>query len=334
MDYAHPDYYQQPPEAARFMPPQNEALTEPPNYSDNAQAEYSYMPVKAYRGPADIESYTAQMSAEAQAAQNGAGEKKKRKGLAGIGGVLLAAVAWLLKLKGLVFLLKFGWAGISALISIVIYATFLGWPFAIGLVAMFFIHEMGHAIVMKLKGIPMGAMIFIPMLGAAVTMRNMPQNARDEAEVGIAGPLAGAIAASVCLAVAEINPHSHAAWAPLAYLGFFLNLFNLIPVVPFDGGRVLAAIDRRIWIIGFIALLAFQIWSWFNGNPSLWLLLIVIMAATQLWSRGTASGNASYYQVPVGTRIILTLLYFGLVAVLALGMSMAHALMPIGTHIL
>src|SRR5437667_9003874 len=209
----------------------------------------------------------------------------KRKGLAGLGGIGAALAALLLKFPMLGIFLKFGWAGISAIVSIVVYSYIFGWQFAVGLVALLFIHEMGHALVMKLKGIPVGGMIFIPLLGAAVFMRQMPKNAKDEAEVGIAGPIAGAIASSVCLFFALQSPHIHTIWAPLAYFGFFINLFNLIPIVPFDGGRVLAAIDRRIWILGFLGLVAFQIWSWINGNFSIWLLFFVLMAATQLWSR-------------------------------------------------
>src|SRR6266851_458849 len=191
---------------------------------------------------------------------------------------------------------------------------------------------MGHAIVMKLKGIPIGGMIFIPLLGAAVIMRQLPRNARDEAEVGIAGPIAGALAAMVSLALAHIYPGT--VWAPLAYFGFFINLFNLIPIVPFDGGRVLAAIDRRIWILGFLGLVAFEIWSWINGNFSIWLLFFIVMAGTQFWARRSTPNspqNEAYYNVSIGERIVLSLLYFGLAAVLVLGMSISHSLIfPIG----
>jgi Zn-dependent protease len=253
---------------------------------------------------------------------------RKKQGLMGIGIALLALGSWLLKLKGLAFLLKFGWTSFSALISIAFYALVFGWPFAIGIVVLLFIHEMGHALVMKLKGIPIGAVTFVPFLGAAVTMRQMPQNAQDEAEVGIAGPIAGAMASGVCLLLAQSAVHP--IWAALAYFGFFINLFNLVPIVPFDGGRVLAAIDRRVWIIGFLGLFAFQIWQWLQGSFSLWLLLFVIMAAAQLWSRGLKAPNTpeekAYYNVPVGMRISLSLLYFGLVAVLVLGMSLADSL--------
>jgi Zn-dependent protease len=240
----------------------------------------------------------------------------------------VALSALLLKFPLLVYLLKFAVVGFTALLSVVVYSLIFGWQFAIGLVLILFVHEMGHAVVMKLKGIPIGGMIFIPLLGAAVVMKQMPKNAKDEAEVGIAGPVAGAIAAMVCLALAREYPNT--IWAPLAYFGFFINLFNLIPIVPFDGGRVLGAIDRRIWIIGFIGLVAFQIWSWVNGNHSLFLLLFVVRAASQLWSRRKVPNTPeaqAYYDVPIGERIVLGLAYFGLAAVLVLGMSISHGLM-------
>jgi len=215
------------------------------------------------------------------------------------------------------------------LISIAVYSLIFGWKFAIGLVALLFVHEMGHAIVMKLKGIPVGGMIFVPMLGAAVLMRQMPKNAQDEAEVGIAGPIAGALGAAFCLVMAQAG--QGAIWAPLAYFGFFLNLFNLIPIVPFDGGRVLGAVDRRIWIVGFVGLLAFQVWSWLHGNYSFWLLFFIIIAGTQLWTRGRAKTEQeqAYYDVPVVTRLLIGVLYFGLAALLILGMMSAHTLMPV-----
>jgi Zn-dependent protease len=285
---------------------------------------------REYQGPQDMEQYASHNEvAPADVEQQGNAEKGgARKKLTGIAALLAAIGGWILKFKSLLFLLKFGTAGISALVSIGFYALLFGWPFAIGLVLMLFIHEMGHALVMKLKGIPVGSMIFIPMLGAAVMMNQMPKNAKDEAEVGIAGPIAGALAASFCLYVAQSQPHT--VWAPLAYFGFFMNLFNLIPIVPFDGGRVLAAIDRRIWILGFVALLGYQIWLWMNGNFYPWLLIFVVMAAFQLFSRGRTPDSPearAYYEVPLMARITLSVLYFGLAAVLFIGMSMAHALM-------
>jgi len=335
-DYASPTYYQQEPRSAQPVQPLD-SYAAYPDYSGYTDVPpptaYDAKQMHEYRGPVNMDGYTTDVGAEQReaAARGNADGAKKRRSLAGLGGAATTIGALLLKLKGFVFLIKFGPALISAIVSVVVYSIFFGWQFAVGLVALLFLHEMGHALVMKLKGMPVGGMIFIPMLGAAVMMRQMPQNAKDEAEVGIAGPIAGAIASSVCLVLAQMTPGIRTIWAPLAYFGFFMNLFNLIPIVPFDGGRVLAAIDRRIWILGFVALLGYQIWLWLNGNFSIWLLFFVIMAATQLWSRNGANSpeGQEYYNVPVGTRIILGLVYFGLAAVLVLGMTISRTLMPI-----
>lgn len=349
IDYAHPEYYQpkeqhsysvQPIENDNPYDPSSSLHTEASPENNVAEISYSYSAeqMSEYRGPKGIEGYTADVGSEQRAAaERGSmeGTEKRKKGLAGIGTGLVAFIAAALKLPWLLALLKFGWLGFSAFISIAIYSMIFGWYFAVGLVLLLFIHEMGHALVMKLKGIPIGAIVFVPFLGAAVTMRQMPHNAQDEAEVGIAGPIAGAMASGVCLLIAELHPDPTNIWAPLAYFGFFLNLFNLIPIVPFDGGRVLAAIDRRVWLVGFLGLLAFQIWQWFQGNFSIWLLIFIAMAATQLWSRGLAPAtpeSKDYYNVSIGTRISLSLLYFGLVAVLVLGMSIAHTMMPAVTQ--
>src|SRR5215467_2488505 len=326
IDYADPAFYRQgtpgTPRSAQPVQRVEPYPEESPGYDPELMTPY--------HGPSHIEGYTTDIGAEQrEAAKRGSADGgRKRKGLAGLGGIGAALSALLLKFPLLASFLKVGWLGFSALFSVVVFSLIFGWPFAIGLVVLLFIHEMGHAIVMKLKGIPIGGMIFIPLLGAAVIMRQMPRNARDEAEVGIAGPIAGALASMVCLAIARQNPDT--VWAPLAYFGFFINLFNLIPIVPFDGGRVLGAIDRRIWIIGFIGLVAFQIWSWINGNPSLFLLLFVILAASQLWTRRSVPNTPearAYYDVPIAERIVLGLAYFGLAAVLVLGMAISHGMM-------
>jgi len=365
-DYAHPNYYAQnasspspeevdehpseisPAPSAYYEYPGTATTPNNPNDPYSSTTPYqSPQQMEAYRDPTSVNGYTKDVGAEQrEAAERGSVEEnkgaRKRKGLAGIGGIASTIVAFLLKFKGIIFLLKFAPAILSAAISIGLYSIFLGWPFAVGLVAILFLHEMGHALVMKIKGIPVGGLIFIPMLGAAVTMRQMPQNAKDEAEVGIAGPIAGAITASICLAIAQWLPHAsmgllysmptwlYTIWAPLAYFGFFINLLNLVPVMPFDGGRVLGAIDRRIWYIGFAALLGYQIWLWLHGNFSIWLLFFVFIAATQLWARNGAAKTEQekqYYNVPIGSRITLGLIYFGLAAVLVFGMTISHSLM-------
>lgn len=303
-----------------------------------------------YRGPESLEHYANDVGEEQRAAAESGhvdGEDGSKRGLkkraAGLGGLVAALVGLLLKFKALLVVLldikwvafvgKFGLASISALISVAVYSSLFGWGFAVGLVALLFVHEMGHAIVMKLKGIPVGGMIFIPMLGAAVFMRRMPSSARDEAEVGIAGPVAGALASLVCLLIAHALWASSGfpgIWAALAYFGCFLNLFNLIPIVPFDGGRVLAAVDRRVWLLGFLGLVAIQVWQWFTGSSSIWLLLFIVIAATDFWMRrriGQTPEAQAYYAVPVGERVVIGLAYFALAAALVMGMTLAHTMM-------
>jgi Zn-dependent protease len=280
-------------------------------------SESELLQMREYTGPASLKYVAASEHVEQP------GVRRPRRRLAELGGAGAA----------LGILLKFGLASVTAVISIFIYAQLFGWGFGIGLVALLFVHEMGHAVVMKLKGLPVGGMIFIPMLGAAVFMRRMPGNARDEAEVGIAGPVAGALASLVCLFFALSWPGSPGVWAPLAYFGFFLNLFNLIPIIPFDGGRVLSALDRRVWLLGFFALVAVQVWQWVSGNSSIWLLIFIVMAATEFWARRRAAESPegrAYYVIPVSERIVIGLAYFGLIAVLVLGMAAAHSLMSGG----
>ncbi len=310
--------------------------------------------VYEYRGLEDLERVAGDGGEEPRLTEDRSGDAgntgesstKKKKRLAGLGGLGATLAGLFIKFKTLLivlfdikwvaFLGKFGMASISALISVVVYSRLFGWGFAVGLVGLLFVHEMGHALVMRLKGIPVGGMIFIPMLGAAVFMRRMPGNARDEAEVGIAGPVAGALASLVCLLIAHallVSSGSPGIWAPLAYFGCFLNLFNLIPVVPFDGGRVLAAIDRRIWILGFLSLVGIQIWEWFTGNSSIWLLLFIVVAATDFWTRrkiGKSSAGQGYYAVSLSERVIIGLVYFALAVALVMGMTLAHDMLFFG----
>jgi Zn-dependent protease len=342
-DYSNPAYYQQrAPESPRAtystQPLEPPSLAGDENYTSPQMYGYDPGQMTAYKGPSSLEGYTSDVGAEQREVAKHEGSEGKKKKLAGLGGIGAAIIGLLVKFKTLLFLLfdlkwlaifaKIGFTSITVLISIAAYAFIFGWQFAIGIVALLFVHEMGHAVVMKMKGIPIGGMIFIPLLGAAVLMRQMPRNARDEAEVGIAGPIAGALASSVCLLLAQASPDS--IWAPLAYFGFFINLFNLIPIVPFDGGRVLAAIDRRLWILGFLGLIAYQVWYYIQYQSiSIWLLFFIVIAGTQLWARRYVPDNPeaqAYYSVPTGERIILTLAYFGLAAVLVFGMTISHGL--------
>ncbi len=251
----------------------------------------------------------------------------KAGGGAGVGilGVLIKfGVTILAGLKYAFAFLKFG-SLLSIVISLVVYGVAFGWAFGVGIIFLLFLHEMGHVLVLKAKGVPASAPIFIPLMGAFVAMKGMPRNAKDEAEIGIAGPILGTVAALLCL-IPHFMGSQSGLWPTLAYFGFFINLFNLIPVSPLDGGRIVGAISRKAWIVGLIVLVGLLIVR-FN----LFLLLIVVLSAVTVYNQFRhAAQLQSYYQVPLGTKIFISLAYFGLAIFLVLIMFYAQSLVPLG----
>jgi Zn-dependent protease len=245
---------------------------------------------------------------------------------AGILGILLKFGAAILGgIKYAFAFLKFGTV-FSALLSFAIYGAAFGWAFGLGIIFLLFLHEMGHVLVLRSKGVPASAPIFIPLMGAFVAMKGMPRNAKDEAEIAIAGPITGTIAALLCLIPFLLGSQS-GLWPTLAYFGFFINLFNLIPVSPLDGGRIVGAISRKAWIVGLIVLVGL-LFVRFN----LFLLLIVLLSAFTIYQQFRHSAQLQrYYQVPLSTKIFISIAYFGLAAFLAVMMFYAQSLIPIAT---
>jgi Zn-dependent protease len=230
----------------------------------------------------------------------------------------IAALVGLLVKFGAV-LLKFKFL-FSMFVSAAVYVWIGGWAFGIGLVLLLFVHEMGHVLEARRQGLPVSAPMFIPFLGAMITMREMPKDAWREARVGIAGPILGSLGALAVYA-AGVAYDSRALKA-IAFLGFFINLFNLIPVSPLDGGRVAAAIHPAFWFVGVLALLALVI-----ARPNPILILILIVAANEVWHRWQLRKLPqvqAYYRVAPHRRLTMGLLYFGLAAALVLGMHATH----------
>lgn len=208
--------------------------------------------------------------------------------------------------------------GGTMLLSVFAYALVFGVWYAVGFVLLIFVHEMGHYVAARRRGLAVGAPTFIPFVGAWIQLKDMPHDAETEAYVGIAGPLAGTLGALACYLLArEIDSRLLLA---LAYAGFFLNLFNLIPLSPFDGGRITAIISPRVWLIGVPILVAL-----FLYRPSPLLILVAVLAAPQVWKAlkydPAAPENVAYYGVKAETRVQYALLYIGLAGYLAV---MAH----------
>lgn len=185
-------------------------------------------------------------------------EKQKpprKKSPLAIGGFLAVLLS---QGKLLLAALKFGKVGgavISMFITIWAYAYLAPLPFAIGIVVMILIHELGHVLAAKLKGLPVSAPVFIPFLGALITMKKNPTDAATEAFIGIGGPILGTLGgvAAFALGMYVDSP----VIVSVAYAAFYLNLINLLPIHPLDGGRIATAVTRWLWIVGLIGGLVF-----------------------------------------------------------------------------
>ncbi|MGZ4294942.1 MAG: site-2 protease family protein [Solirubrobacteraceae bacterium] len=236
-----------------------------------------------------------------------------------------AIVALLAKLKAVLLLLPkikvLTTAGTMA-VSIAAYTTIWGFWFAMGFVVLLLVHEMGHVIELRREGIRASAPMFIPFLGAVVASKSLGENALAEARVGLAGPVLGTVGSAACLVIWQITGHDY--WRALGYTGFFLNLFNLLPVVPLDGGRAMAAMSPWMWFLGFAGIVALAI---LFPNPII--LIIALLAGYETYRRWQQrrQGDAvtqAYYRVSPRHRLLIGAAYLGLVALLVIGMDAAH----------
>ncbi len=241
-----------------------------------------------------------------------------RSRLAGGGAILttLAFIAGKSKLLGLlVGVLKFKTLATMAL-SIGVYATQWGWPFAVGFVLLIFVHELGHALALKHEGIPAGAPVFIPFVGAFVAMQGRPRDAYVEARVALAGPVLGSLGAWAVLGAGLALDQR--LLAAIGHTAVLINLFNLVPVSPLDGGRIAGAFTRGYWLIGYaVGVVALLV----TRSP---LLLIVLLVGLWTLSRRWRNPIPGYDAIPREHRLAVALGYAALVAALI-------ATLPLGT---
>ena len=151
----------------------------------------------------------------------------------------IAQSIWAPIAVGLGLIVKFGFAALKffgIFISVGGYALIWGWQFAIGFVLLILVHELGHYVEAKRQGLHPSLPVFIPFLGAYVAMKNTRFDPWRDLKISIAGPVTGSLGALAVYGVAELQD-SRFLFA-LAYTGFFLNLFNLVPFGPLDGGYI------------------------------------------------------------------------------------------------
>ncbi len=201
-------------------------------------------------------------------------------------------------------------AALSVLLSYVGYEWLFSTRIACGVVALLLLHELGHFAVARALGVRTGVPFLVPFLGAVVDIREVEVEAEKEARIALAGPLLGA-ASAVFFAVLYwwlLDTD----WLLLAYIGALLNLFNLIPADPLDGGRVSAVLSPRLWWLG-----SFLIGLAAAYTMSLFIWLIFLFSAYRLWGFDYETAECEFFRcVKRSFKLRLLALYLALIGVL------------------
>jgi len=229
------------------------------------------------------------------------------------GATLLGKSKYLL---GALKLTKFASLG-SMVLTVGTYAMFFGFPYAVGMVGLIAVHEVGHVLVMRERGIPFSPMVFLPFMGAMVQMNRRPRDAWEDALVAFGGPVLGSVGAGA-VAVAGHLTGSQLLFA-LADFGFMINLFNLLPLGSMDGGRIAGALSPWANVVG----LGIGGTMAFNGvvqNPIFYLILLAGGWETfqRFYNPGAIPLN--YYRITPPQRLAIGAGYAGLMG----GLVLAH----------
>ncbi|MDQ2907839.1 MAG: hypothetical protein M3R44_00640 [Candidatus Eremiobacteraeota bacterium] len=260
-------------------------------------------------------------------------ESPRRKIGKTAGGIAVAIAALFAKFKFLLFALlkfkyvlyfgKFGLTALSFVASIWFYALFFGPKFAIVFVLLIAIHEVGHVIFVRGFGLSAPAVFFLPGFGAFTTWRDPPRSVYQESVIAFGGPLLGMLGGVACAAYGYATHEPF--WYACANAAFFLNLFNMIPLGFFDGGRMTGAISPALWIVGFVAVIvaavAFHWWS-----PIL--LIVVLLSIPRAVKAFRGQLGPRYYGVPAAQRMMVAVAYFGLLAALVAGLVSTRVALP------
>ncbi|PGP14674.1 hypothetical protein COA01_30440 [Bacillus cereus] len=185
-------------------------------------------------------------------------------------GALLTALLVFAKIAKLPTVLSMG-------VMLWFYMEKYGWKLGALLVFFLAIHEYGHLWAARKLGLRTTNAIFIPFVGALIAMKDLPKKAKDEAYVGYMGPVFGTLGVLFTAVPMYFITHD-TFWAAAILMGFMLNLFNLIPISPLDGGRVMAAVSVKVWIVGFFMIVAAAIWL-----KTFVLFLIMLMSGIEIY---------------------------------------------------
>lgn len=212
---------------------------------------------------------------------------------------------------------------------------------SLALLALIFVHEIGHVIALRLRHIPASAPIFVPLIGAFVVPGHI-RRARDMAFVALAGPFTGGLGALACLLIARHASASECLmpvysglhmndpcisylygsgyrWLLLAHVGFLLNLVNLLPLMPLDGGRVAWTISRRLWPLGILVSFALLL---LDHEPLIWIIAVITFVLT-LWAFWQREPLAPIPATP-RAKVTIAVTYVGLALLLGAGMLLTQ----------
>lgn len=191
---------------------------------------------------------------------------------------------------------------LSMALAMGLYWTIWGWPFALGFVLSIYVHEMGHVVALRRAGIPAGAPMFIPFVGAFVRLKQPPRSPSEDAAIGLAGPIYGLAAALACYGAFLLFGVS--LLGALARAGAWINLFNLIPVWQLDGGRGFSALSRpqRLRITAITAA------AWFLSGETLLVLLLFGCGYQLLFTRAPSESHQKTEWIYVGLLVVLAAL--------------------------
>lgn len=254
------------------------------------------------------------------------GDAAKTRGAAG---GIVAALAAGAKYGAVALKLgKFGPMIVSMALSVGALTLLFGWKFGVGLIGLIFVHEMGHVLFAKAEGVKTTLPLFLGPLGALIFLRSEVRDARQEAVIVIGGPLVGTMGAIACaLLAASATGSVRLLLIALAYFGFFINLFNLTPLGPLDGGRVTRTVPLWLQFTG-LAAIGWVVWmsaQWGQGvNPIV--VIVLVIAAIAAFQRLLRRREETPYVavVPPGVRLALGMAWIALIAVTGVGMSAAH----------
>jgi Zn-dependent protease len=213
------------------------------------------------------------------------------------------------------------WTIGTALISIAIYSSRLGWKLSAGFITLLMVHELGHIVAARYYGIKISAPVVAPYLGALIIIREEIRDPWKQAVMGIAGPVFGTAGALVCWAVSHAT--GSLLFAEIAFAAMIINGVNVLPLGALDGGHVVALFHRKLWIIGYLIM---AVMAWYIRAPMMILSLVIMLPmvigvfrkpGTRRLSRGKDA-----FHVSLRKRLAMGALYIGLIAILAASMSL------------